>query len=167
MVPTPQRSAERVGQLLKELMTLILQQSAGETLSIMAEASLSMPQIVTLHVLHRHGPASISAIASNLKLSLAATSHLVERLVQGGLVERSEDTTDRRQKRVAITEAGRTLTEQLVQARTREITQVLSELAPELQNELGQVLEQVVQRIKQGDEERRRGGEGEKGSNRR
>ncbi len=148
MTATSTTSAERVSLLIKELMGLILQRSAGETLSIMAEASLSMPQMVTLHVLHRCGPGSISSIAARLKLSLAATSHLVDRLVQGGLVERSEDAADRRQKRVDITAAGRALTERLVQARSREVAQVMAELPPELQEQLEQVLEETVQRIK-------------------
>lgn len=142
-------TTEHASRLLKELMSLTLYRSAGETLSIMAESGLSMPQIVVLHMLHQGCQNSISGIADRISLSLAATSHLVDRLVQQGLVVRTEDTTDRRQKRVEITAAGLAIRDRMVQARTRDIAQALAGLPPELSEQLEQVLEQVLQRLKE------------------
>lgn len=141
--------AEHVGYLIKELMSLIIRRSACEILATMTEAGLSMPQMVTLAMLHHQGPRSISAIAARLNLSLAATSHLVDRMVRQGLVVRGEDSADRRHKRVVITAAGVALLERLVQARTREIAQSLAGLPPELREQLDTVLTQVVERLKQ------------------
>ena len=145
----PNRSSERSGELLRELMCMVIQRSAGEMLRIMAAEGLSMPQMVSLHVLRDCGPLSISAIAEKLSLSLAATSHLVDRMVQQELVIRREDTTDRRQKRVAIAPSGKELLERLVQARLREATQIMAGLPPELHEQLEQVLEQVVGQLRQ------------------
>ena len=146
---SPNRSSERSGELLRELMCLVIQRSAGEMMRIMAAEGLSMPQMVSLHILRDCGPLSISAIAEKLSLSLAATSHLVDRMVQHDLVLRSEDTTDRRQKRVAIAPSGKALLERLVQARLREATQIMAGLPPELHEQLEQVLEQVVGQLRQ------------------
>jgi MarR family transcriptional regulator, organic hydroperoxide resistance regulator len=146
---SPNRSSERSGELLRELMCLVIQRSAGEMMRIMAAEGLSMPQMVSLHMLRDCGPLSISAIAEKLSLSLAATSHLVDRMVQHDLVLRSEDTTDRRQKRVAIAPSGKALLERLVQARLREATQIMAGLPPELHEQLDQVLEQVVGQLRQ------------------
>ena len=146
---SPNRSSSRSGELLRELMCLVIQRSAGEMMRIMAAEGLSMPQMVSLHMLRDCGPLSISAIAEKLSLSLAATSHLVDRMVQQELVLRSEDTTDRRQKRVAITPSGKALLERLVQARLREATQIMAGLPPELHEQLEQVLEQVVGQLRQ------------------
>jgi DNA-binding MarR family transcriptional regulator len=140
---------QRISVLLKELMSMVVQQSAGEIMAVMCQAGLSLPQIVALHSLRKCGPLSISAIAEKLNLSLAATSHLVERMVQQGLVVRNEDTIDRRQKRVAITAAGQAVLERLVQARLREVTNILSGLPPDLRVQLEKVLEQVVEELKQ------------------
>jgi DNA-binding MarR family transcriptional regulator len=145
-VHTP--SAERVGVLWRELTGIIMRRSAGEMMREMSRMGLSMPQMVTLHLLRDCGPLSISALAERLELSLAATSHLVERMVQQDLVLRQEDPIDRRHKRVQIGEGGRMVLERLVQMRLREAGQVVAALPPELSGQLEQVLEQVVAQLR-------------------
>lgn len=140
---------ERTSTLLRELMSYILQRSAGETLRVMCEAGLSMPQMVALHLLGKCGELTISALAGKLRLSLAATSHLVERMVQQQLVARSEDATDRRQKQVVLTPAGRALIERLVLARMAETGPLLTALPPDLRGQLEAVLEQILAQLKQ------------------
>ena len=96
-----------VGDLVGKLMGLVHRRSAGSTLALMNAAGLTMAQMVALYVLDHLGPQSVTAIAAFLNLSPAATSHLVDRLVTGGFVGRTEDQEDRRQKRIAITPTGR------------------------------------------------------------
>src|SRR5262245_43254096 len=118
--------------LVSELMSHIHRRSAGDTLALMNEAGPTMAQLVSLHTLAHAGVRPVGAIASCLRLSPAATSHLVDRLVQSGLVGRSEDPEDRRQKRIAITPAGRKLIERVDAERTREFSAVLGRLSPSL-----------------------------------
>ena len=92
----------------------------GGTLALMNEAGLPMAQMVALYILDYAGAQSVTAIASFLNLSPAATSHLVERLVVGRFVGRTEDQSDRRQKRVAITATGRALAARVHNERARE-----------------------------------------------
>jgi DNA-binding MarR family transcriptional regulator len=142
-------SVERIGQLIHEMMGVIIQRSACEMLTTITEAGISMPQLVALSMLNRHGPHSISAIAARLNLSLAATSHLVDRMVKQELVVRGEDAEDRRHKRVVITPAGMALLERLVQARVREIAQTMAGIPPELRDQFETVLAEVVEQLKQ------------------
>src|SRR3954468_21600806 len=86
--------------LVNELLSHVHRRSAGDSLAIMTEAGLTMPQLVTLHMLAHAGGRSVGGIAGCLQLSAAATSHLLERLVQAKLVARTEDPDDRRQKRL-------------------------------------------------------------------
>jgi DNA-binding MarR family transcriptional regulator len=109
-----------VGDLVGTLMGLVHRRSAGSTLALMNEAGLTMAQMVSLYVLDYLGPQSVTAIASFLNLSPAATSHLVDRLVGGGFVGRTEDQEDRRQKRIAITQTGRRLAARVHEERARE-----------------------------------------------
>ena len=141
-------STERATDLLRELYSIILRRSAGEMMKVMCSAGLSMPQMFTLHLLNKSGSITISALAEKLSLSLAATSHLVERMVQQQLIERKEDTLDRRQKRLAITPDGLALLDRLLEARMREGSHLLTELPPELREQLEIVLGQVVERLK-------------------
>jgi DNA-binding MarR family transcriptional regulator len=142
-------AAERISKLLRELMSMIIQRSAGEMMCVMSEMGLSMPQMVTLHILRDRGPQTISAIADKLDLSLAATSHLVERMVQQRLVIRSEDAVDRRQKRVSIDDGGRAVLDRLIEARFREASQMMAALPTELRGQLAVALEQAVVQLKE------------------
>jgi MarR family transcriptional regulator for hemolysin len=129
-------------------MGLVHRRSAGGTLALMNEAGLTMAQMVALYVLDFKGPQSVTAIAAFLKLSPAATSHLVDRLVGGGFVGRSEDQSDRRQKRVAITRAGSTLAVRVHQERAREFESALALLSPDLQRQFARVLSRVVEELR-------------------
>jgi len=142
-------NGEQIGILFKELTSIITQRSSGEMLSIMSESCLSMPQMVSLQILAHSGPRSISALAAHLNLSLAATSHLVDRLVQQNLVARSEDLDDRRHKSVAISAAGNAILDRVYQTKVRDINQAVSVLPTELRAELQHALAQIVDALKE------------------
>jgi DNA-binding MarR family transcriptional regulator len=133
-----------VGDLVGDLMGLVHRRSAGGTLALMNQAGLTMAQMVALYILDYLGPQSVTAIASFLNLSPAATSHLVDRLVGAGFVGRTEDQEDRRQKRIAITTTGRGLAARVHQERAREFESALALVAPDLQRQFTRTLGRVV-----------------------
>ncbi len=141
-----------VGDLVGDLMGLVHRRSAGGTLALMNQAGLTMAQMVALYVLDFKGAQSVSTIASFLNLSPAATSHLVDRLVTAGFVERTEDQEDRRQKRIAITSSGRNLAARVHQERAREFESALALVAPELQRQFANALGRVVEALRQAPE---------------
>ena len=83
------------------------------------------------------GGHSVSAIAEHLNLSLAATSHLVDRLVQRNLLTRAEDLHDRRLKRVDLAADGAALVERI----NRRVTVAFDELLEPLPRDLRQRFE--------------------------
>jgi len=54
-----------------------------------------------------HGEPTVKELAEQLGLSLPGCSRAVDHLVRRGLLDRREDATDRRSKRVSVTPAGR------------------------------------------------------------
>ncbi len=72
----------------------------------MQEEELSFSMVATLFHLRHAGQLTVTSLAAQTRLSLPATSHLVERLVRRGLVERTENPTNRREKCVALTARG-------------------------------------------------------------
>ena len=58
-------------------------------------------------------------LALNLGVTNAASSQLIDRLVVSGLIERTEDPTDRRAKQLTITTKGRTVLEQGIATRRK------------------------------------------------
>ena len=155
MAGKPQKAGEpaahavtaEMGALIGELMKHVNRRSAGETLAILNEAGLTLPQLVTLHILDQCGVRTVTAISSALRLSPAAASHLVDRLVVAGFVGRIEDPDDRRQKRVTITATGRRLVERVERERTREMTDAVAGLSPEVCRQFSKVLVRVIEEL--------------------
>lgn len=87
---------------------------------------LSMAQFATLILLRGTGAQSVSAVAEGIGLSRAATSHLVERLVQRELLHREEDSKDRRQKQVSLTATSRRLFEEIESAHRQSMRRMWS-----------------------------------------
>jgi DNA-binding MarR family transcriptional regulator len=116
----------------------------NHSVKAMAEAGLTLPQIGALHVLMFEGPTSVTTLTERLDLSLSATSHLVQRLVEAGLVSREEDPADRRQKVLSLTDAGRQTVEDLMQARRKEFRSSIEPLSPALRRDLHAVLTRIV-----------------------
>jgi DNA-binding MarR family transcriptional regulator len=73
----------------------------------MRKTGLSAPQInALLHIYHsQNGECRLSEISGLTDSSEPAASQLVERLVQQGMVERTEDPLDRRNKKLRLTES--------------------------------------------------------------
>jgi DNA-binding MarR family transcriptional regulator len=75
---------------------------------------LTVPQLRTLFILAEGEPLVIGQIAQRLGIGLSTGGHLVDRLVQAGLAERTEDMGDRRRTLVRLTQAGEDLSIQLL-----------------------------------------------------
>jgi len=100
--PTPDPGARAFLRFVR----IYMRSMVDDMSALLKEHGLSMPQVAALQYLHAEAPRTVSAIASHLNLSIAATSHLVERLVHKGLVGRAESAHDRRQKQVSLSEEG-------------------------------------------------------------
>ena len=96
----------------------------------MKQHGLSTPQIHALMYIFHAGECQISDIGNLADVSNAAASQLVERLVQQGLVDRREDPTDRRNKRVSLTEMGKKLFHDSVME-NQFLMEIVAKLTPE------------------------------------
>ncbi len=68
-----------------------------------------MTQFSTLMTLHKQGTCAISEIAEELGVSTAAASQMVDRMVNDGMILRTEDPNDRRVKLVSLYRARRAI----------------------------------------------------------
>jgi DNA-binding MarR family transcriptional regulator len=124
----------------------------GDSLNVMNETGLTLPQIITLHFLRQRGPSNVNEIAACTKLSAGATSHLVDRLFRLKLVMRTEDEHDRRQKRVSLSTAGADLAVRLMRARRDGFMSAVRALSPATRALLGEVLTLVGQELEAADD---------------
>lgn len=82
----------------------ILARIIQDFMQFMRQTGLSMPQINALMHIYHSGECQLSEIGDLADSSKPAASQLVERLVQQGLVERTEDPDDRRNKKLRLTQ---------------------------------------------------------------
>lgn len=99
----------------------------------MDDFGLSASQVSTLMHLHYHGSCGVSEIGNHLGVTNAASSQMIDRLVQMNLINRSEDLTDRRVKQITLTPQGQKLVEGGIEARQRWMEELTTNLTQEQQ----------------------------------
>lgn len=110
---------------------------------------LSMPQFSILMQLHHKGPCGMSGVSAGYDITPAATSQLVDKLVQGGLIQRVEDPTDRRAKLLSLTDKGRNLVLKGIDERYRWLDELSNKLT---QDELVKISEALDIMTRAGEE---------------
>jgi DNA-binding MarR family transcriptional regulator len=121
-------------EVIREWSEVFMQRSMRDFKRFMDRTGLSFSQINILMRLIHGGSTGVSEIGEQLGVTNAAASQAVDRLVQLGLIERTEDPEDRRAKRLALTQKGRALIEESVEARSKWIEGLTDALTPEQQN---------------------------------
>ena len=116
------------------------------TFDMVAELDLSFTQIKALCVLDTEDTErSVGELASALGSSLPAMSRAVDGLFERGMVERQEDTADRRVKRVRLTAAGRKVPAVLNEGRLSALAELIDDLSEEEAKALATALEPIVE----------------------
>lgn len=92
-------------------------------------ADLTISQMKALFLLVHHGAQSVSELAGRLGLGNPAASILVQALVEQGLVERTEDSKDRRRMLVNLTPQGIKMTSTPREQREARLRPMLSQLS--------------------------------------
>lgn len=93
----------------RDIVRLVLAQAIPTWL----ELDLTMPQLKAFAIITNGGPVTIGQVSEHLGVGPATASHLVDKLVRSGLVERQEDTLDRRRTLAGPSTKGAELAEQL------------------------------------------------------
>jgi DNA-binding MarR family transcriptional regulator len=102
--------SKQLTEVIQRWSEVFMRRSARDFKRFMSETGLSFSQISILMRLYHHGGhGGISEVGEHLRVTKAAASQNIDRLVQMGLVERSEDLEDRRLKKLALTSKGQAL----------------------------------------------------------
>jgi DNA-binding MarR family transcriptional regulator len=109
-----------------------------------SEVELTHSQYQALRYLYSHGRCTVGHIAEGLSISYPASTKLVTRLAEKGLVTRTEGVTDRRQAEVDLTEQGTQIITALRQTRMDRFDAVMQRLSPADRAALTRGLERFV-----------------------
>ncbi len=102
-----------------------------EAIAGSSDFDISAIQFATLFLLAGEKELTIKRIAEMIGRSVSATSRMLDQLVIRGLVSRTEDTQDRRTKRVSLSENGQAFIQKLEQKRAEAQIAVMAYLSPE------------------------------------
>jgi DNA-binding MarR family transcriptional regulator len=80
------------------------------------DLNLTMPQLKVTLVLYRQGPLAAQDLAARIDTSPATLSGIVDRLVAQGLVARGEDPSDRRVRKLELTDEGQEQIDRVIRA---------------------------------------------------
>jgi DNA-binding MarR family transcriptional regulator len=117
----------------------------------MKEKGLSISQVGALFEIHR-GHDNVSDVGDALGISIAAASQMLERLVQLGLISRTEDPQDRRVKKLVVTEKGRRVMRESMEARQGWLVDLVSMLSPAEKQQVAAAVDILVDRTRQLDQ---------------
>ena len=121
-------------EVIREWSEVFMHRSMHDFKRFMDETGLSFSQISILMRLLHGGEAGVSEIGGQLGVTNAAASQAVERMVQMGLIGRTEDPSDRRAKKLALTPEGRKLIERGIEIRSQWVEGLTDALTPEQQS---------------------------------
>ncbi|HKY84964.1 MAG TPA: MarR family transcriptional regulator [Anaerolineales bacterium] len=121
--------------------SVFMRRSVHEFMVAMKDSGLSTSQLNTLMRLHYRGSCPVSGISDELGLTAAAASQIVDRLAGMGLIERTEDPTDRRVRQVRLTAKGRGLVARGVEARIAWVRDLATRVPP---GELGGIIQALA-----------------------
>jgi DNA-binding MarR family transcriptional regulator len=113
-------------------------------LEAIVEVELTHSQYLALRYVFTHGRCTVGHIAEGLSISYPASTKLVTRLAEKGLVTRTEGVSDRRQAEVDLTAQGYEVITRLRDVRKQKFEAVLNRLSPSDRAALERGLERFI-----------------------
>ena len=121
-------SPAQLVQILRQFMDVAMHRSMRERSHFAKATGLSMPQFGILMQLHYRGNCGISDISERFDITSPAASQMVEKVAQSGLIERSEDPSDRRVKHITLSPKGKAMIEKGTRERYRWVDELVTRL---------------------------------------
>jgi DNA-binding MarR family transcriptional regulator len=125
----PALSCDDCAATLMEMLPQVVRHLRAE-MRRQAAPFLSLSQLRALIYLQRCPQGSLSQVADYLDVSLPTMSTMMQRLVERGWVERTEDPRERRRLRLSLTAAGEAQLQQTLAATQAYLATSLARLLP-------------------------------------
>jgi DNA-binding MarR family transcriptional regulator len=143
------QSSNQFVATLHKWIEIFMRRSMRSFILYSKESGLSMSQIGALFQVHRRGTCGVSDIGDGLGITSAAASQMLDRMVQQGLIERSEDPHDRRVKQIILTEKGREILLESIHARQGWLDDLAAMMTPKEQEQIVAALRIMIEKATQ------------------
>lgn len=116
---------------LRKWMDTFIHRSMHDSARFVKNSGFSMPQFFLLMQVYRREHCGISDLSEHLEITNAAVSQLVDKLVQAGMLTRTEDPNDRRAKKVELSAEGKKFIDQGIEERYRWVDALAAAITEE------------------------------------
>ncbi len=139
----------QITESLRQWMEAITHRTMRDQARYIKSLGFSMPQFFMLMQVYHKKQCGISDLSERLEITAAAASQAVEKLVQGGFLERAEDPSDRRAKQVTLSAKGSELIEKSIAERFRWVDQMAATLNAEESEKIVEALKILTEKAKE------------------
>ena len=139
-------STQQLAEQMLAISAQVTRLSGGAMYTLLEDHALTLSNFKVLHALDEHTDVSVKELAEHLGLSLPGMSRALDGLLKRGFVDRREDVSDRRVKRVRLTDDGRWLLEQFNATRLAGLEQFAAALTDEERASLSAALSPILER---------------------
>ncbi|MBM7367941.1 MarR family winged helix-turn-helix transcriptional regulator [Gordonia hydrophobica] len=141
-------SVEACTSTLVQFLDRVAARASCSTVDRVAATDLTLSQLRMLMVLSRSDhDLSVNELADAVCLSLAAAGRGADRLVAADLIVRREDETDRRVKRLSLSEHGRELVHTKFRMRADDLACIVTEIPDDVRTDLQSALAAALESI--------------------
>jgi DNA-binding MarR family transcriptional regulator len=134
------QSVQEVVELQRQVGRIIGQHAPG----VWIDSGLTLTQLRSLFLISNKGSTNFRKLAEALEVTPSNVTGIVDRLVEQGLVSRTQNPEDRREMTLQATDKGQALVSNLREAGIKRMTQILSLLSLEELSALTQGLSAFI-----------------------
>jgi DNA-binding MarR family transcriptional regulator len=141
-------SPEPFVDTLKEWFEVSIHRSMRDFIDYARKSGLSMSHLGALFHVHHKGSSGVTELGDYLGVTSAASSQMLERLVQQELILRTEDPDDRRVKQIVLTDEGHRILEEGVRARQGWLDDLANTMSDKEKETIKRALEIMIDKVK-------------------
>lgn len=139
----PQVSLLEFVDKMKEIIPIILREFARRQVNELYKGKITLPQFLILELLRREKESRMSDLAHFMRVTTAATTGIVERLVRDGYVVRVYEPQDRRIIKARLTAAGNGLVNKVNEQRRKMLIKIFGKLSGKDRGDYLRILMQI------------------------
>jgi len=125
----PQLSVAQFADRIGELMPVIIKEFARRQSDQLFRDDITLPQFFVLELLYHEGGSKMTDLARTMKVTTAAMTGIVDRLVRDGYVLRMHNSRDRRIVNIKLTTKGSGLIRRISEDRHKMLVSVFGKVS--------------------------------------
>jgi DNA-binding MarR family transcriptional regulator len=128
---------------MSDIMPVIMKEFARRETNELCKGKITIPQFLILDFLHREGESTMTKLAHLMRVTTAAMTGIVDRLVRDRYVVRAFDPNDRRIIKVKLTTSGNTLVRNITEQKHKMIIRIFGKISMQDRQEYLRILMQI------------------------